>query len=185
MKAIHSGVKRRTSGPHLRVQRRPHTAPTFGLRGTHLQVQRLVHELEVNQVELELQNEELRGARAALEACAKRYTELFDFAPIGYVTLDVHWRLSVLNHAAARLLGNARGHLSGRALSGLVAEADVTRLEQALACARSTRAQQQVDLMLQTGTAVSMLASVLDGGQILVAFQEHRQTETPAVCEDG
>ena len=54
---------------------------------TDADTQRLVHELQVHQIELEMQNEELRQSRAEAEAGLERYTELYDFAPVGYLTL--------------------------------------------------------------------------------------------------
>ena len=54
---------------------------------TEADTQRLVHELLVHQIELEMQNEELRQSRAEAEAGLERYTELYDFAPVGYLTL--------------------------------------------------------------------------------------------------
>ena len=52
--------------------------------------QRHLHELEVHQIELELQNEELRDAREATEALLEKYTDLYDFAPVPYVTFCDH-----------------------------------------------------------------------------------------------
>ena len=53
------------------------------LRRRAHETQRLLHELQVHQVELELQNEELRNSRTQLEAAVSRYTDIYDFAPRG------------------------------------------------------------------------------------------------------
>jgi len=50
---------------------------------------KLLHELQVHQIELEMQNEELIQANATAEAALKKYTMLYDFAPMGYFTLDL------------------------------------------------------------------------------------------------
>lgn len=75
---------------------------------------RLLHELEVHQIELELQNEELLRARQDTEACLSRFAELFDFAPIGYVVLDASGTVREANLALGRLLDTPRGELVGR-----------------------------------------------------------------------
>ena len=54
---------------------------------TEADLRRLLHEFEVHQVELEMQNEELRRAREELELSRNKYAELYDFAPVGYFTL--------------------------------------------------------------------------------------------------
>ena len=59
-----------------------------GDQSTAAETQRLVHELQVHQIELEMQNEELQQARAEVEAVLGQYTDLYDFAPVGYFTLD-------------------------------------------------------------------------------------------------
>ncbi|MBV9947045.1 MAG: PAS domain S-box protein, partial [Myxococcales bacterium] len=83
---------------------------------------RLVHELEVHQVELEMQNQELRGTRNELEAALTRYTRLFEFAPIGYVILDGKGTICEINRAAARLLGPGRRRLVGRRLASFLSQ---------------------------------------------------------------
>ena len=82
--------------------------------------QRLVHELQVHQIELELQNEELQGARAELEAGLARYSDLYDFAPIGYLTLDSSGEIHRANLTGARLLGRERARLAGMRFGVLV-----------------------------------------------------------------
>jgi two-component system CheB/CheR fusion protein len=74
---------------------------------------RLVHELEVHQLELEMQNEELRAARAETEAHLERYKLLFDFAPTGYAILSADGVVREVNHVAATLLGSPRSRIIG------------------------------------------------------------------------
>ncbi|MGA7745129.1 MAG: GAF domain-containing protein [Polyangia bacterium] len=82
--------------------------------------QRLVHELQVHQIELELQNEELQASRAELEAGLERYSHLYDFAPVGYLTLDRDGAIQKVNLTGARLLGLERARLVGTRLGRFV-----------------------------------------------------------------
>lgn len=77
-------------------------------------LQRLVHELEVHQIELEMQNEELRGAHVAIEEGRHRYSDLFDFAPVGYVTLTEKGVIKEINLTGSLMLGTERAFLTGR-----------------------------------------------------------------------
>jgi PAS domain S-box-containing protein len=75
------------------------------------EIQRLVHELRVHQIELEMQNEDLRQAQIKLEALKDRYLDLYDFAPAGYVTLNEKGLIVEANLTAVRLLGEERQRL--------------------------------------------------------------------------
>jgi hypothetical protein len=86
--------------------------------------QRLVHELEVHQIELEMQNEELEQARAKVDALLAQYTDLYDFAPTGYFTLATDGTILAVNLTGARFLGLERAQLLKRRFGFLVSEAD-------------------------------------------------------------
>jgi len=76
--------------------------------------ERLVHELEVHQIELEMQNEELVQSRAQVEAALRQYTDLYDFAPVGYFALARDGAIHQVNLTGANLLGVERDKLIGR-----------------------------------------------------------------------
>jgi PAS domain S-box-containing protein len=90
---------------------------------TEADVRRQFHELQVNQIELEMQNNqltELQHARREIEEGLARYVDLYDFAPIGYFTLDRTGRLHEANLTGAKLLGVVRADLPGRCLSDFI-----------------------------------------------------------------
>lgn len=82
---------------------------------------KLLHELQVHQIELEIQNEELQQARREALAALQRYTELYDFAPLGYFTLGRDGSIRQLNLAGAALLGAERTQLVGKRFGVFVA----------------------------------------------------------------
>jgi len=83
-------------------------------QGTEEEPLRLQHELQVHQIELEMQNAELRKTRDELEAVLEQYTDLYDFAPVGYFTLDRSGTISRVNLTGASLVGVERSLLVGR-----------------------------------------------------------------------
>jgi len=86
--------------------------------------QRLLHELEVHQIELEMQNAELEEARDKMEALLEKYTDLYDFAPVGYLTLDHEGGIREVNLAGASLLGIVRSALVKKRFGLFVSPAD-------------------------------------------------------------
>ena len=71
----------------------------------------VIHELEVHQIELEMQNEELRRTQVQLEESRSRYSDLYDFAPIGYFVFDSNGLILEVNLSGATLLGVERSYL--------------------------------------------------------------------------
>jgi len=88
------------------------------------EVGHLVHELQVHQIELEMQNEELRRTQQQLEASRDRYADLYDFAPVGYFTLSEASLILEVNMTAAAMLGVERGHLIQQPLTRFIARDD-------------------------------------------------------------
>jgi PAS domain S-box-containing protein len=86
-------------------------------------VLRLLHELQVHQIELELQNEELCQQRARLEQSLAKYADLYDFAPVGYFTVSGNGTIREVNLAGATLLGHVRKDLLARRLSPFMTDA--------------------------------------------------------------
>jgi PAS domain S-box-containing protein len=85
--------------------------------------QRLLHTLQVHKIELEMQNAALQQAADEIEATRNKYTELYDFAPVGYLTLDNQGVICETNLACAQLLGVARESLINKSFAMLIADA--------------------------------------------------------------
>jgi PAS domain S-box-containing protein len=87
---------------------------------------RMVHELQVHQIELELQNEELIQAREELEKQLEKYADLYNFAPVGYFTLDEHGTILQGNLTGAKLLGIDRSRMTGRRFGSFLSDQSST-----------------------------------------------------------
>jgi PAS domain S-box-containing protein len=109
---------------------REHRAATSSAASDPL---RLLHELQVHEIELELQNEELQRSRSDVESLLERYSDLYDFAPVGYFTLGRDGTIRQANLTGARLLGVERAGLAGRRFSTFLSHADRRELQAALA----------------------------------------------------
>jgi PAS domain S-box-containing protein len=135
----------------------------------------LIHELQVYQVELDLQEEELRRSRAELESTLIRQVQIYDFAPVGCLTVDRGALLRELNLTAASMLGSERDQLLGRSLDSFL-EPQSARALHAMLARLSDGAPREVEtlqLLAGRGATRSVHASANrdpDGEQFLVAL---------------
>ncbi|MFH1872506.1 MAG: PAS domain S-box protein [Pseudomonadota bacterium] len=117
-----------------------------------------MHELQVYRIELEMQNETLRQVQAALEESRDRYVDLFEFAPIGYLTLGNRGQITEINLTGAELLGADRSELLQRPFTVFVAPEDRERWRQHLLQAFRIGAKQSCELGLLHGNGGSFIA---------------------------
>lgn len=102
---------------------------TLQERASHIdELERTVHELEVYRVELEMQNRELREMQRELEISRNSYSELYDFAPVGYFTHDRGSIIKEINLTGAEMLGTERANLIGMPFRSYVEKSDLEKL---------------------------------------------------------
>lgn len=143
----------------------------------------LLHELQVHQVEVELQDEELRRTRSELESLLNRHVQLYDHAPVGYLIVDGTAVLREVNLKAASLLGCERGSLRGRSLESFLTPEGVSTLRAMLARVTAGAADQFANLHLRAtpdGQARCLHASAGPdpaGGGFLIGMIEGKGTK--------
>jgi PAS domain S-box-containing protein len=111
----------------------------------------LLHELRVHQIELEMQNEALRQTQQALETAHDRYLDLYEFAPVGYLTLSAEGVIEEINLTGVKLLGVERRQLLGHPFVIRVAPADRDAWLRQFVSVRQHGAPHSVELALQHG----------------------------------
>jgi two-component system, cell cycle sensor histidine kinase and response regulator CckA len=121
-----------------------------GALPTGADAQRLIHELQVHEIELAMQYEELVASRAETEQQRAQYVDLYDFAPTGYLTLDPEGRITQLNLAAASLLGSPRDAVLHEPFDGFVAIADRVTSRACLDRAMAGDARSECEVTLRT-----------------------------------
>jgi PAS domain S-box-containing protein len=87
----------------------------------------LCHELEVHQIELQMQNDEMRRVEAELAASEEKYRDLYEFAPVGYLTLEISGKVLEANLATAHILRTERGNLVNRSFQQYLAEGNYSK----------------------------------------------------------
>jgi PAS domain-containing protein len=145
----------------------------------------LLHELQVHQVEVDIQEEELRRSRAELETSLNRQVQLYDYAPVGFFTLDFNAVVRELNQTGADMLGVGRDLLRGRVLENFLTTEAASMLRAMLGRVAKGAPTQFADLALQStpaGETRCVHAAVcLDpaGGGCLVGLTGVSERTTP------
>ncbi len=189
--------KRSAADLRRQAEERVEKRKTAGESRTPVEDRRLLHELEVHQIELEMQNEELQTARVEIEEGLQRYTELFDFAPMGYVVLDGGGTIREANLEISRMLGVPRQDLMKRRFALFVdpgQRANLTEfIARVLATGRDERASATLELGLPQASdaalQVRLIASARTGESpgLLVAVHDisARRRAEAALREEG
>jgi PAS domain S-box-containing protein len=117
---------------------------------------RMLHELRVHRVELEMQNDELQRSQLELGQVVDRYRDLLAAAPLGYLAVDTEGRICETNPLAARLLGGEESELHGRHIQSFLTTADADRFHLRFrACLQTHTAQRlEVGIARRPGPAV-------------------------------
>jgi chemotaxis family two-component system sensor kinase Cph1 len=123
-------------------------------------VRRLVQALTVHQVELEMQNEELRQAQANLEKLKDKYVDLYDFAPVGYLTLNDQGLIVEANLTATRLLGTERNKLLKKLFSHFVCKGDLDSYHFCFKRLLATQSQEKCELKLKRNDGTEFFAEL-------------------------
>jgi PAS domain S-box-containing protein len=149
--------------------------------------QRLIHELEVHQIELEMQNEELVQSRTQVEVGLRQYTDLYDFAPVGYFTLALDGAIHQVNLAGANLLGVEHGALIKRRFGVFVSARSRTTFSAFLEKVFSTSGSKETcEIALQEDGSAPLWAHIeamTEDGQrktcraVVVDITERKQAE--------
>lgn len=146
---------------------------------------KVLHELLVHQIELEMQNHELRQARAEAEAAWEQYADLYDFAPVALLSIDRSSNIKRANHAAATLLGEARVDLFKMQLGKFVSPDSRPAFDtfQAKAFARGTTEGCEVMLSIQGRSVWAMLKAKPEASRQLLLVTIHDITEQKQAAE--
>ena len=112
------------------------------------EAKKIVHELQVHQIELEIQNEELRLAQNALDISREKYFDLYNFAPVGYITLNKKGIIIETNYTASNLLGVVKSEMINKAFTKFIFKEDQDIYYLFRKRLIETKANQQFDLRI-------------------------------------
>jgi PAS domain S-box-containing protein len=138
---------------------------------------KLVHELEVHKIELEMQNEELIIGKNNAKANAKKFTNLYDFAPSGYFTLSKDGEIKELNFRCANLLGKERSLLLNKRFASFISDNTRSIFNKFLEELFETKTIQTCEISLTNPSFYVILSGIIseDGEQFLVTMDDISQ----------
>jgi PAS domain S-box-containing protein len=119
---------------------------------TEDEVRALAHELQVHQIELEMQNDELLRAQEEIEESRAKYSDLYDFAPGGYLTIDKKGKVLEANLTAATILGRERGRLKESSLYDFIEKSEKDKLYSHINETIESKIKQSTELCLADST---------------------------------
>jgi PAS domain S-box-containing protein len=163
----HYSNSRKNDQNSLRFEANRLLAHSPSAKASACSAEELLHELQVHQIELEMQNDELRRAQIIIEESRDRYLDLYDFAPIGYLSLGSDGMIAEMNLTCASLLGMERNKLVHHRFASLVETADRDLWYQYFIRAKQSGEKQSCELQLKRGDG-SVFHARMDCGHMEV-----------------
>jgi len=128
------------------------------LDAVEIEAQKLLHELQVHQIELEMQNEELKQAYIRAETALKNYTMLYDLSPMGYFTINSDGSIIELNFTGADMLGQRRFSLINSNFKLFVSGNSLPVFNKFLSKVYASNAKESCEIMLGYDTTPLCMA---------------------------
>ena len=154
-------MKKNNNGSELRKraeEQHKKSGVAADIRCSEGELQHVVQELSIHQIELEMQSDELQHAKHQLEEALTQYTALYDYAPVGYLTLEGNSTIRKANITAEKLLGRDRALLIGDRFIRFVDHKERNRFNTFIERVFSQKEHLTLDLLLQDEEVAALLA---------------------------
>ena len=159
-----SGETQESKALRLRAEQQMAVQTSAKIAAITVNEKKLLHELQVHQIELELQNEALQQAKTLLEISRdeyqNRFTDLYDFAPVGYLSVNCDQLITEINLTAASMLGIERSNLMLQHFPQWIAEESRDAWQRKFLRLKQNSGKQQCELIMRRSDASSFIARV-------------------------
>jgi len=142
---------------------------------SQLELQKLIEELQIHQIELQVQNEELRDSREENEAAKKKYFNLFDLAPVGYMVLDKKGVITECNLKATEILGRRKDHMFNKPFVSFLDAISMSKFYEFFEYAQHNRLHEEFELLIQKQKEkrhLQLAISLFTDSQYLIVFSD-------------